>query len=87
MTSDVQDMFIDFWKRETDLVLEKVQTIISPMNLTRFHSAKNPSESWKRLEFLLDRLLKAELTFPIVLEEQCLELTRHEWPAVSLFTF
>ncbi len=56
--------------------------VLSSQTLRQMSLSPRPRDSWSRLESLLRRLCSAGLITPLVLEGQCLALTRMEWNPV-----
>ena len=90
LSADVQDSIVfGLWRdtfpsKSSDVLSEHLMTLLSPRNVEMLAAgSRSPRDSWEKLEHLLNRLLKSGMLIPLALEDQCLELTRHEWPQVK----
>lgn len=84
MTPEVMESFVHLWQQTNKCNLNLI-SILSSTNLENFSRSQNPSLTWNKLEHFLNRLLKAGIIVPMILEDQCLELLREEWPEVCMF--
>ncbi len=80
MSAEVQDNLVTLWLTFPPLLRDDLQDILSLQNIYQMGFSPDPRDSWFRMEALIVRLCKAELILPLVLEDQCLALTRMEWP-------
>ena len=101
--AEVQDAFIHFWMwKQAPLIIDEkvvplelpssnIITMISPKNFALLLESElkhgKSIETWNRFEAFLGRLLKHKLVLPLVLEEQCLNIVKEEWPCDMLKRF
>jgi hypothetical protein len=88
LTPEVQDTFTQLWQKSLSLhpdLSNIVSSILDPVHLMAYNRCGRVA--WNKLEHFLFRLLSAEVIFPLVLETQCLELTRDDFDTVSRVLF
>ncbi|TRY70177.1 hypothetical protein TCAL_02788 [Tigriopus californicus] len=86
MTPNVQDDFVQLWTGSMEPPKDLV-TYISPCNMELLRKSRDPRNTWMKLEPFLMRLLKSGLVVPMVLETQCLQLLRVQWPVDFVKSF
>eukprot|EP00095_Tigriopus_kingsejongensis_P002251 maker-scaffold478_size161223-snap-gene-0.25 protein:Tk02251 transcript:maker-scaffold478_size161223-snap-gene-0.25-mRNA-1 annotation:"PREDICTED: codanin-1" len=86
MIAEVQEAFIRLWKVGLGPPRE-LASLLSTANFACFNRSPEASTTWYRMEHFLNRLLKAGLVAPLVLEDQCMQLLRSEWPEELLKKF
>lgn len=86
MTAEIQDGFIRLWTEIMEPPKDLV-TFISPCNMELMRKSRDPRTTWMKLEPFLIRLLKSGLVVPMVLETQCLQLLRVQWPVEFVKSF
>jgi hypothetical protein len=51
--------------------------------MTFFEESPKPTETWRKFESFLGRLLSANLVLPEAMEDQSIRLLKSDWPLVS----
>jgi len=79
ISSSVLDRLVDLWAGPLPQP-PQLSSLVSPRNLVLVAQSPNHLASWAMFQSLVSSVLAANLVPALVLEDQCLQLIRQEWP-------